>query len=117
MAKSFVDNNPLLQIFEKYPGEKKNMGDFTRNLIEGGGFMAPTAAPIMKAIQSSGGKFLNMIRTQSGGKMYLIEDPATGKIHRFWEDEILDDLLPKFGPATDRPSTFVDWLFGKGGVK
>lgn len=107
-------DNLLLKIFEKYPGERENLREFTHSMINGGGFMAPTTAPVMKAIQASGGKFLNTIKTKFGNA-HLIEDPSTGKIHRYWEDEILDNMLPKFGPAVNRPGTFVDWLFFTGG--
>lgn len=110
------NSNIVQQLFERYPKERENMREFTHGLIEGGGFLAPTAAPIMKAIQASGGKFLNLINTRFG-KAYLIEDPATGQIHRYYEDEILNKLLPQFGPAKNRPATFMDWLFNRGGTE
>lgn len=93
--------------------DREDMGSFAKELVESGAFLAPVSAPIMKAIQSSGGKFVNSINT-TYGPAYLIEDPATGKLHRFFADQIEKFGLPRFGPETQRPTgNFIDWLFGR----
>ncbi len=88
------------------------MSGFARALIEGGGIMSSVSPGIMKAVQASGGKFVNAVSTRLGKKI-LIEEPS-GKVRSFLESEITSKGLPKFEPVVQKtPSEELGELINK----